>query len=120
MTTFKLSPSTLNLMKECPRCFWLAQHKVWKRPSGIFPSLPSGMDKILKVHFDKFMEKGQMPPELCEHQSCINMKLFTDKEKLKNARIIVYKNIKGHFIISKFPEIIKMIKSDLRKIKLRK
>ena len=50
---YKLSPSTLNLMKECPRCFWLAQHKVWKRPAGIFPSLPSGMDKILKVHFDK-------------------------------------------------------------------
>jgi len=46
---FKLSPSALNLMKECPRCFWLAQHKVWKRPSGIFPSLPSGMDRILKI-----------------------------------------------------------------------
>jgi len=81
--TFKLSPSALNLMQECPRCFWLAQHKVWKRPSGIFPSLPSGMDRILKVHFDNFREKGQMPPELCEHQSCVNMKLFDDKDKLK-------------------------------------
>ena len=81
--TFKLSPSALNLMQECPRCFWLAQHKVWKRPSGIFPSLPSGIDRILKVHFDNFREKGQMPPELCEHQSCVNMKLFDDKDKLK-------------------------------------
>jgi len=27
---FKLSPSALNLMKECPRYFWLAQHKVLK------------------------------------------------------------------------------------------
>jgi hypothetical protein len=80
---FKLSPSALNLMKECPRCFWLAQHKVWKRPAGIFPSLPSGMDRVLKAHFDKFRDKGQMPPELCEQQFCANMKLFDDKEKLK-------------------------------------
>lgn len=34
------------------------------------------------------------------------------KEKLKNARIIIYNNIEGHFAISKFPEIIKMIKRD--------
>ena len=81
--TFKLSPSSLNLMKECPRCFWLTQHKVWKRPSGIFPSLPSGMDKILKVHFDKFMEKGILPPEIAENKECKGMKLFNDKEKLK-------------------------------------
>ncbi len=98
--TFRLSPSSINLMKECPRCFWLAQHKVWKRPSGIFPSLPSGMDKILKVHFDKFRDKGQMPPELCEHQSCVNMKLFTDKEKLKvwrnNFRGVSWKDRKGN------------------------
>ncbi len=36
------------------------------------------------------------------------------KEKLKNARIIIYDNIEGHFAISKFPEIVKMIKRDLR------
>ena len=97
---FKLSPSALNLMQECPRCFWLAQHKVWKRPAGIFPSLPSGMDKILKIHFDKFMEKGQMPPELCEHQSCVNMKLFNDKELLKvwqsNFKGVSWKDRKGN------------------------
>jgi hypothetical protein len=70
-------------MQECPRCFWLAQHKVWKRPAGIFPSLPSGMDKILKTHFDKFRDKDQLPPELCENGECANMKLFDDKEKMK-------------------------------------
>ena len=88
---FKLSPSSLNLMQECPRCFWLHQHKVWKRPSGIFPSLPSGMDRILKNHFDKFMEQGKMPPELCENQACTNMKLFDNKELLKGWR----NNFKG-------------------------
>ena len=35
------------------------------------------------------------------------------KSKLKNARIIIYNNMKGHFVVSKFPEIVKMIKSDL-------
>ena len=33
--------------------------------------------------------------------------------KLKNAKIIIYKNKNGHFQISKFPEIIKMIKKDM-------
>lgn len=80
---FKLSPSTLNLMHECPRCFWLSTHKVWTRPTGIFPSLPSGMDGILKIHFDNFMEKGKLPPELCDNSECKNLKLFDDKELLK-------------------------------------
>jgi hypothetical protein len=52
---FKLSPSKLNLFQECKRCFWLEKHKVWKRPQGIFPSLPSEMDKILKIHFHKIV-----------------------------------------------------------------
>jgi hypothetical protein len=81
--TFRLSPSALNLMKECPRCFWLHQRKVWRRPIGIFPSLPSGMDRILKTHFNKFRDKEELPPELCENHECKDMKLFDDKELLK-------------------------------------
>src|SRR3989344_5131350 len=84
--TFKLSKSSLSLMKECPRCFWLTQHKKWKRPAGIFPSLPSGMDRILKEHFDRFMEKGELPPELCENGDCDGLKLFDNKELLKDWR----------------------------------
>jgi len=33
--------------------------------------------------------------------------------KLKNANIIIYKHINGHFQISEFPEIAKMIKADI-------
>jgi len=91
MTQFKLSPSSLSLMQECPRCFWLTQHKVFTRPAGIFPSLPSGMDSILKVHFDKFMRRGELPPELCKNTECNNIKLFDDEEKLKIWR----SNFKG-------------------------
>lgn len=32
--------------------------------------------------------------------------------KLKRAKIVVYKHIKGHFQITRFPEIVKMIKKD--------
>ncbi|KKP87497.1 MAG: hypothetical protein UR90_C0003G0014 [Parcubacteria group bacterium GW2011_GWC1_35_8] len=37
------------------------------------------------------------------------------RNKLKNAKIIIYKNKGGHFLISKFPEIIRMIKKDVKK-----
>ncbi|MBI2045345.1 PD-(D/E)XK nuclease family protein [Candidatus Pacearchaeota archaeon] len=73
-------------MHECPRCFWLSEHGEWKRPAGIFPSLPSGMDSVLKKHFDTFMEKGKLPPELCDNAECKNFKLFDDKELLKEWR----------------------------------
>lgn len=81
--TFKMSPTSLNLMEECPRCFWLSYHGK-SRPAGIFSSLPSGMDKILKIHFDKFMEKGKLPPEL--RKECSDCKLFDDKKLLEEWR----------------------------------
>ena len=88
---YKLSPSSLGLMEECPRCFWLDKHKVWKRPNGAFPTLPAGMDRILKEHFDRFMEKGELPPELTENNHMNGLKLFSDKELLKIWR----SNLKG-------------------------
>lgn len=36
------------------------------------------------------------------------------KDKLKNANVVVYRHIHGHFQISKFLEIIKMIKNDAK------
>jgi len=47
------------------------------------------MDGILKTHFDKFMEKGQLPPELCNpatKNECENLKLFDDKDLLREWR----------------------------------
>lgn len=85
---YKLSPSSLSLLKECPRCFWLHHNKNIKRPDTIFPSLPSGMDRILKDHFDRFMKKGELPPELGELKE---YRLFEDEDKLKIWR----SNFKG-------------------------
>lgn len=94
--TYKLSPSSINLMLDCPRCFWLQLVKKIKRPEGIFPSLPSGMDRVLKNHFDKFMEKGELPPEIREYGVGNGYKLFSDKAKLdvwrSNFKGIQYKD----------------------------
>jgi hypothetical protein len=79
----KLSPSSLNLLKDCPRCFWLQVNKGIKRPNGAFPSLPSGMDSILKNHFDSFRDRGMLPPEL---QNLEGIKLFDDIELLETWR----------------------------------
>jgi len=86
MATFKLSPSALTLMNECPRCFWLTQHNVWKRPSAPFPQLPNGMDRVLKIHFDKFMRKGLLPPELKDNGDTKGMLLFDDEKLLTEWR----------------------------------
>lgn len=62
--TIRLSPSTgLNLFRECPRCFWLHHSKGIHRPRGIFPSLPGGMDLVIKDYMDNYRGKG-LPPEL--------------------------------------------------------
>lgn len=89
--SYKFSPSSLSLLKECPRCFWLHFNKGIKRPASIFPSLPSGMDKVLKEHFDSFMRKNELPPELCDKKECKDLKLFDDVKLLEVWR----NNFKG-------------------------
>ena len=59
-----LSPSALSLFKNCPRCFWLEKVKNIKRPRGIFPSLPGGMDRVIKTYFDVFRVQRKLPQEL--------------------------------------------------------
>jgi hypothetical protein len=106
---YKLSPSVLNLMKDCPRCFWLQINKKIKRPDSPFPSLPSGMDKVLKEHFDNFMEKGKLPPELKDLKG--NIKLFDDKELLtvwrSNFKGIQWADSKGNVLRGAVDNILK-------------
>ncbi|RLG33690.1 hypothetical protein DRN97_04420 [Methanosarcinales archaeon] len=45
---FRFSASQMNLMRDCPRCFWLAHRKHVKRPRGIFSGLPGAIDRILQ------------------------------------------------------------------------
>lgn len=59
-----LSPSRLGLFAECARCFWLAEREGLGRPSGPFPSLPSGLDREIRAHFDRHRARGVLPPAL--------------------------------------------------------
>jgi hypothetical protein len=83
MKTVTLSPSSIGLFLDCPRCFWLDKVKGIKRPSGIFPSLPNGMDRVLKEHFDKHRAYNTPPEELHGH---FKGRLFPDMERLKAWR----------------------------------
>lgn len=97
---YKLSPSSLCMLEDCPRCFWLRFRKGVDRPRGIFPSLPSGMDKILKAHFDRFRDKGKLPPELVSEG--VKAKLFDDVDLLKvwqsNFKGIRWEDSKGNIL----------------------
>jgi len=81
-----------------------------RRPAGIFPSLPSGMDRILKNHFDRFMEKEELPPELKEEIK-EKIKLFDDFELLKvwrnNFKGIQWTDKKGNLFRGAVDNILK-------------
>jgi len=62
MNQVTLSASTLKLYLECPRCFWLLRNKGIERPRGPFPSLPTGMDLVLKRYFEIYRRRGTLPP----------------------------------------------------------
>ncbi|MFH1578007.1 MAG: PD-(D/E)XK nuclease family protein [Candidatus Omnitrophota bacterium] len=83
MTKYNLSPTTLNLFINCPRCFWLHINHGIKRPRGIFPSLPGGMDSIIKNYFDQYRIKGELPEEI---EGAVTGKLFSDIDILKKWR----------------------------------
>lgn len=81
---YTLSPASLNVFKDCPRCFWRYQNKGVRNPSPKFnPSLPSGMDRVIKQYFDSYREKKRVPPELA---SLKGVKLFQDKDLLEKWR----------------------------------
>lgn len=95
-----LSPSSIHLFLECPRCFWLDKIKGIKRPSGPFPSLPNGMDRVLKDHFDKHRGENTAPEEL---EGKFTGALFADIEKLRiwrnNYRGLRYTDPESGFIL---------------------
>lgn len=76
-----LSASKLGILRDCPLCFWYqCKHKVDK-PRGIFPSLPRGMDRVLKVSMDA--HRGQLPWYL---EGQVPGVLFDDLGKMEKMR----------------------------------
>lgn len=79
----QLSPSSLSLFLECPKCFWLYKAKNISRPRGPMSSLPSGMDLLIKKYFDKYRALGKMPPEI---EGKADANLMADQKLLNNWR----------------------------------
>lgn len=79
----KVSPSGVGMMLECPRCLWLQINENTKRPRGIFPSLPDGMDNVFKKYFDAYRSRGEMPPEV---DGKVDGTLFADTRRLNGWR----------------------------------
>lgn len=59
-----LSPSKLSILADCPRCFWLQHRASVARPEGIFPSLPNGMDAVLKKAMGENVNREAMAKAL--------------------------------------------------------
>lgn len=95
---YKVSPSGIGFLLECPRCLWLYANEQIKRPRGIFPSLPSGMDEIFKNYFDSYRIMGELPPEI---DGKVDGKLYGELEKLKTWRDIDFG--RGG-LVTEFPE----------------
>jgi CRISPR/Cas system-associated exonuclease Cas4 (RecB family) len=82
---YRVSPSLIGYLFECPRCLWLHFNEGLKRPRGLFPSLPGGMDEMFKKYFDEYRQKKELPPEI---KGKIDARLFDDMEKLETWRNI--------------------------------
>jgi hypothetical protein len=81
---YQFSASTLNIFNNCPRCFWFDVNKDIKRPRGIFPSLPGGIDKVLKPYFDLHRKNHTLPEGLADLPE--GAKLFPDIELINKWR----------------------------------
>lgn len=79
----KISPSGISYLLECPRCLWLQVNEDKKRPRGIYPSLPDGMDNVFKKYFDEYRKRGELPPEI---DGKVDGKLFDDMKQLNSWR----------------------------------
>jgi hypothetical protein len=63
---FFISPSTLNIFLDCPRCFWfhVVKGEGFRRPEQPSSTLPRKMDDLIKDYFDGYRKQNLLPPEV--------------------------------------------------------
>jgi len=59
---FKLSPSSLNLFRDCPRCFWWEVKAGVKRPGARVATITTGLDRVIKECLNQYRAKNVLPP----------------------------------------------------------
>ena len=80
-----LSPSSMNVIREAPHFLWMEKNYKQPWPRGIFPSLPGGMDRVLKPHYDGWRAKGELPPEV-KSQGVVEGILYPDQARVNKWR----------------------------------
>ena len=85
----QLSPNSLNLYYECPRCFWMDKRMGIRRPQPYPYALNAAVDLLLKQEFDKYRKKRELHPLLVAYN--IPAKLFPNQGLLDEWR----NNFKG-------------------------
>jgi len=91
-----LSPATINLYRECPRCFYLHMKYDIKRPRGPMPSIATGLDSILKRYFEYYRSIKELPPEL---------KKEMDGHLIEKLKPTYYRDIKpGYCLLGKLDD----------------
>jgi hypothetical protein len=79
----KLSPTSLGLFIDCPRCFWLQMKQGIKRPEAPMSTVPNGLDLALKWYFDRYRNSQGLPPIL---QGKMEGSLVPDQDEISKFR----------------------------------
>ncbi|MGC8976773.1 MAG: PD-(D/E)XK nuclease family protein [Candidatus Ratteibacteria bacterium] len=97
-----LSANSLNLFRECPRCFYLYVKEGISRPRGPMPSIASGIDSLIKEYFEYFRKKEKLPPFL---EKKLEGKLITN---LKKTYYYDIEDFKNYYLWGHLDEVIQL------------
>jgi hypothetical protein len=104
----QLSYSALSVFKDCPRCFWLDRNLKLSRPRGIFSSLPTGIDKLLKENLEPY--RGSLPPMLAGYPQLEGFQLYSgsDLQRMRNWKTnpLCMRDIKGNILVGAFDDLL--------------
>jgi len=59
-----VSQTTLNLLRDCPRCFWLHVSAGASRPRQPWPTALRRLDELVRAYWDRYSRAGMLPPLL--------------------------------------------------------
>lgn len=82
----QLSASALGTFEDCHLCFFMDRRLKIPRPRGIYPSLPNGVDGILKDSLHPYRAAGTLPASLAAMPELKDCVLFDDLARLKKMR----------------------------------
>jgi hypothetical protein len=65
----RVSATTLNLLRECERCFWLHLHGIRRPegPEGPWPTIARGLDTVISHYCAQYRDQHVLPPLLFDH-----------------------------------------------------